>query len=147
MLYSGNETERCDPRPDGSVAGKVKAMKTVDRLVAVLIMLLGAIHAGLAPVFHGRYDGAGMWFLSAGLMLIFLGLLNLARAGSPGSAARWAALAANILALAFVSALVPLVPLRQNPQVPLAILLIAAATLFSLLPRETPSASSGRAGS
>ena len=48
-------------------------MKTVDRLAAVLILLLGTIHAGLAPVFRGRYDGAGMWFLSGGLMLIFLG--------------------------------------------------------------------------
>jgi hypothetical protein len=119
---------------------KVKAMKTVDRLAAVLILLLGTIHAGLAPVFRGRYDGAGMWFLSGGLMLIFLGLLNLVRIGSPGAAARWAALGANILALGFVCGLVPLVSLRQNPQVTFSILLLAAATLFSLLRRETPSA-------
>jgi hypothetical protein len=107
-------------------------MKTVDRLVAVLILLLGALHTSLAPVFRGHSDIAGMWFLSGGLMLIFLGLLNLARAGSPGGAARWAALAANILALAFVWGLVPLVSLRQNPQVTALILLIATATLFSL---------------
>jgi hypothetical protein len=48
----------------------VKATKTVDRLAAVLILLLGIVHTGLAPVFRGRYDGAGMWFLSGGLMLI-----------------------------------------------------------------------------
>jgi len=81
-----------------------------------------------------------MWFLSGGLMLIFLGLLNLVRSGSPGAAARWAALGANILALAFVFGLVPLVSLRQNPQVTFSILVIAAATLFSLLRRETPTA-------
>ena len=115
-------------------------MKTVDRLAAVLILLLGTIHAGLAPVFRGRYDGAGMWFLSGGLMLIFLGLLNLVRIGSPGAAARWAALGANILALAFVCGLVPLVSLRQNPQVTFSILLLTAATLFSLLRRQTPTA-------
>jgi hypothetical protein len=114
-------------------------MKTVDRITAVLIVLLGAIHACLAPVFRGRYDGAGMWFLSGGLMLIFLGLLNLARTGSPGAAARWAAVAANLLALAFVCGLVPLVSLRQNPQVTVSILLIGAATLFSIL-RRAPSA-------
>jgi hypothetical protein len=119
------------------VAGRrVKVMKTVDRLVAVLILLLGIIHVGVAPVFRGGYDGAGMWFLSGGLMLIFLGLLNLVRAGSPGAAARKAAVGANILALAFVSGLVPLASLRQNPQVPFSILVIAAATLFSLLRRE-----------
>ena len=115
-------------------------MNTVDRVTAVLILLLGAIHTGLAPVFRGWYDGAGMWILSGGLMLIFLGLLNLVRAGSPDGAARWAALGANILALAFVSGLLPLVSIGQNPQVPLAILLVAAATLFSLLRRETSTA-------
>src|SRR5262245_420077 len=115
-------------------------MKTADRLVAVLILLLGTIHASLAPVLRGRSDMAGMWFLSGGLMLIFLALLNLVRATSPGAAARWAALAANILALAFVFGLVPLVSLRQNPQVTLTILLIAAATLFSLLRRDGPTA-------
>jgi hypothetical protein len=112
-------------------------MKTVDRLAAVLILLLGVIHVGVAPVFRGGYDGAGMWFLSGGLMLIFLGLLNLARTGSPGAAARWASLVANILALAFVFGLVPLVSLRENPQVTLSILLIAAATWFSLLRRDS----------
>ena len=113
-------------------------MKTIDRLVAVLILLLGTIHAGLAPVFRGRYDSAGMWFLSGGLMLIFLGLLNLVRTGSPGAAARWSALGANILALAFVLGLVPLGSLRQNPQVTFSILLMAAATLFSLLRGDSP---------
>jgi hypothetical protein len=62
------------------------------------------------------------------------------RTGSPAAAARWAALGANILALAFVLGLVPLVSLSQNPQVTISILLIAAATLFSLLRRETPTA-------
>jgi hypothetical protein len=119
---------------------QVKAMKTADRVAALLILLLGIIHAGLAPVFRGRYDGAGMWFLSGGLMLIFLGLLNLVRTASLGAAARWAALCANILALAFVCGLAPLASLRQNPQIPFSILLIAAATLFSLLRRETPAA-------
>lgn len=115
-------------------------MKTVDRLVAVLILLLGTVHAGLALVFRGRSDLASMWFLSGGLMLIFLGLLNLVRTGSPGATARWVALGANILALAFVVGLVPLVSLRQNPQVTLSILLVAAATLFSFLRRDAPTA-------
>jgi len=103
----------------------------------VLILLLGTIHAGLAPVFRGRSDLAGMWFLSGGLMFIFLGLLNLVRTDSSGAAARRAAAVANILALAFVLGLAPLASLRQNPQVTLAILLVAATTLFSLLRRRS----------
>jgi sulfite exporter TauE/SafE len=113
-------------------------MKTIDRLVTVLILLLGIVHAGLAPAFRGHADIAGMWFLSGGMMLIFLGLLNLVRTGAPGAAARWAALGANILTLAFVAGLVPLVSLRKNPQVTVLILLIAAATLFSLVRRDAP---------
>jgi len=113
-------------------------MRTADRLVAVLILLLGIVHAGLAPAFRGRADIAGMWFLSGGLMLVFLGLLNLVRTAAPGAAARWAALGANIVTLAFVVGLVPLVSLRQNPQVTVLILLIASATVFSLLRRDAP---------
>jgi hypothetical protein len=78
-----------------------------------------------------------MWFLSGGLMLIFLGLLNLVRIATPGAAARRAALGANILAPAFVLGLVPLVSLGQNPQVTFSILLVAAATLFSLVRRDS----------
>ncbi|HEY7289479.1 MAG TPA: hypothetical protein VH583_06540 [Vicinamibacterales bacterium] len=107
-------------------------MKTVYRLVAVLIVLLGVIHVSLAPVFRGRLDLAGMWFLSGGLMLIFLGLLNLARSGSPVALARWAAFVADVLGLAFLVGLVPLAPLRQNPQVTVAIALTSAAAVFSL---------------
>ena len=91
MLSHHVESPSRKARPASAIFEKVTAMKTVDRLVAVLILLLGTIHAGLAPVFRGRYDGAGMWFLSGGLMLIFLALLNLVRSGSPGAAARWAA--------------------------------------------------------
>jgi hypothetical protein len=112
-------------------------MKTVDRLVAVLILLLGVVHAGLAPVFRGHYDGAGMWFLSGGLMFIVLGLLNLTRIASSDAAARWSSLGANALGLAFVLGLVPLVSLQRNPQVTFSILLMAAATLFSLVRRNS----------
>ena len=113
-------------------------MKMLDRLVSVLILLLGLIHVSVAPVFRGGSNLAGMWFLSGGLMLIFLGLMNLVRAASRGTAARWAALAANILGLAFVLGLVPLVPLRPNPQLTVSIVVIAVATLLSLLRRDTP---------
>jgi hypothetical protein len=115
-------------------------MKTLDRIIAVLIVLFGATHAALAPVFRGHYDGAGMWFLSGGLMIIFLGLMNLVRAGSPAAAPRWAALAANVMGLAFTAGLVPLVPLRQSPQIVVFLVLTAAATLFSLLRRPAPTA-------
>lgn len=115
-------------------------MKALDRILAVLIVLFGATHAALAPVFRGRYDGAGMWFLSGGLMIIFLGLMNLVRAASPAAGARWASLAANVMGLAFAVGLVPLVSLRQNPQIPTFLVLVGLATLFSLLRRPAPAA-------
>ena len=114
-------------------------MKILDRIVAILILLQGATHSAFSPVFHGRYDDPGMWFLSGGLMMIFLGLMNLVRAASPG-AARWAALAANVLGLAFAGALLPLFPLRQNPQVVVFLALLVIATIMSLARRDTHAA-------
>lgn len=115
-------------------------MKTLDRIIAVLIVLFGAAHSALAPVFRGHYDGAGMWFLSGGLMIIFLGLMNLVRAGSPGPAARWGSLAANVMGLTFAVGLVPLASLRQAPQVPTFVVLVGIATLFSILRRPAAAA-------
>ncbi|MGH9668863.1 MAG: hypothetical protein ACRD3A_01965 [Terriglobales bacterium] len=115
-------------------------MKIFDRIVAILIMLLGSIHSAFSPVFHGHYDEAGMWFLSGGLMMIFIGLMNLVRTASAGAAARRAALAANVLGLAFVGSLVPLFPPRQNPQVVVFIGLVAAATILTLTRRDTNTA-------
>jgi hypothetical protein len=116
-------------------------MKTLDRVVAALILLLGITHVGLglAPVFRGQLDIPGLWFLSGGLMLIYLALLNFVRAALPTAAARWAAFGANVLALVFMLGFVPLISLGRNPQVTLTILLIGVAALFSLV-RRTPSA-------
>jgi len=115
-------------------------MKILDRIVGVLIMLLGVIHSTFSPVFHGHYDDVGMWVLSGGLMMIFLGMMNLVRSASPGNAARRGALAANLLGLTFALALVPLFPLRQNPQVAILIVLVVASTIFSLPRRGAPAA-------
>lgn len=115
-------------------------MKTLDRIIAVLIVLFGAAHAALAPVFRGHYDAAGMWFLSGGLMIIFLGLMNLVRAGCPAGAVRWASLAANLMGLAFAAGLVPLASLRQAPQIPTFLVLVGIAMLFSVLRHDAPAA-------
>jgi uncharacterized membrane protein len=107
-------------------------MKTFDRILAVLLLLLACVHAFFAPPFHGHYDIAGMWFLSFGLMVFFAGLLNLARISAPKSAARMTALVANALALAFCIALAPLMHVSQNPQLLVVIIVFALETLFSL---------------
>lgn len=111
-------------------------MKTLDRIVALLFVLFGALHSQASPVFHGHYDLDGMWFLSFGLMLAFVGFMNLTRSLSPNVATQRFAILANGLALAFVSGLVPLLSLRHNPQVVATIVALAAAMLFSLLRRE-----------
>ena len=115
-------------------------MKILDRIVAILMMMFGATHSAFSPVFHGHYDGVGMWVLSGGLMMIFLGMMNLVRSASPGDVARWAALAANVLGLAFTLALVPVFPPRQNPQVVVFIMLAVAATIFSRVRRRASAA-------
>ena len=115
-------------------------MKILDRIVAILmIVVLGGIHGAASPVFHGHYDMAGMWWLSGGLMFMLIGIANLVRIASPTAAARVAAMIANVFGLVFCVALVPLLPLRSNPQVVLSIILFATGLLFSLLRREATS--------
>ncbi len=121
--------------------GKLHTVKALDRLTAALILLLGVTHIAAGFILRGRPDIAGMWFLSGGLMMIFQGLLNLVRVSSHTAAARGAALAANILSLAFMVGIAAMVPLAQNPQVIVLVLLVAAATAFSLRGESHPTTS------
>ncbi len=114
-------------------------MKTLDRIVAmVIVVLLGGGHGAASPVFRGHYDLAGMWWLSGGLMFILIGITNLVRIASPTGAARRAALIANGLGGAFCVGLIPLLPLRSNPQVIASIVLFAAAAVFSIRRQASP---------
>ncbi|NIM15919.1 MAG: hypothetical protein GTO45_28295 [Candidatus Aminicenantes bacterium] len=52
-------------------------MKFFYKVVAYLLILLGAIHTALTPMFYNEFSLGALWFAGAGLALIYLGLLNI----------------------------------------------------------------------
>jgi hypothetical protein len=110
-------------------------MKTVDYVFAILVLVLGLLHCAAAPVFRGRYGVEGMWFLSGGLMLMMIGLMNLVRIASSAGSARAGAIVANLVGLGFTVGLFPLVSLRQDPQVLAGAVVLAVPTILSILRR------------
>lgn len=91
-------------------------------VVALLMVLGGLGHSGATVFAFDEMSPEAMWFMSAGLMMAFLGFLNLAAAGSGGGLRRLSLLteAANVLAALF------LIPLYVSMRAP------ASIGLFSL---------------
>ena len=80
------------------------------RTATYLLVVLGLVHAGLAPVFYDDLTPNTVWFVGAGLALVFLGLLN-ASAALAGVTRVWAMCrVANVAAIAFGALAVVAVP-------------------------------------
>ena len=53
-------------------------MKTVHRLATLALVVLAAVHIGMAPVFFDQFTMRVMWYVAQGLMGVFVAFLNLA---------------------------------------------------------------------
>ncbi len=108
-------------------------MRILDWLFAVIVLALGVVHCAVTPVIYHAFTLAALWFFSAGLALIFVGMLNLLRLKGAGSPlARTFALIANASMLAFALAFALMVHLAHNPQGIVLIVVLAGELLFSL---------------
>lgn len=111
-------------------------MKTTDRICAWIVLLLGCVHCAVTFVVHKTFTVEAIWFISGGLVLIFGALLNLVRIARPDDRllARASALANLLLFALFGTAMVWLLrgDLKQNPQVIVVAIAIAAELGFSL---------------
>ena len=111
-------------------------MKTTDRIFACILLLLGCVHCALTFAVHKIFTLEAIWFVSGGLVLIFGALLNLVRIARPDDKllARASALANLLLFALFGVAMVWLLRgnLKQNPQVIVVAVAIAAELSFSL---------------
>lgn len=79
--------------------------RRVDRIAALLLVLLGVVHSlGFAPLTYDRLDARALWFVSGGLALGFAGAVNLIGLSEPkpGRATRRIAAAVNIVLAIFV---------------------------------------------
>lgn len=130
-------TERKDRSRTGLHPVRSPALLRLDRLVAWLIVGMGALHLGVTPLRYPRINASAMWFASAGLALIFLGAFNLLRNRyaivAPGL--RGVCVAANLsFGLFCVAMLVVTGASTLRPHEFFLLALVFAATLFSLAP-------------
>ena len=120
----------------GDFWNEAETMKTADRIFAWIVLLLGCVHCAVTFVVHKALTVEAIWFVSGGLVLIFGALLNLVRIARPGDRllARASALANVLLFALFVIAVPWLLrhALKQNPQIIVAAIAIAAELGFSL---------------
>lgn len=111
-------------------------MKTTDRIFAWVLLVLGCVHLAVTFVVQKTFNVEAIWFVSGGMVLIFGALLNLVRIARPDDRllARISALA-NLLLFALFGIAVPWLlhrDLKQNPQVIVAAIAVAAEFGFSL---------------
>jgi len=103
-------------------------MKKSHEILSWLIMLLGAIHIYFASC-YGRVDEDVLWFIGAGLAIVFAGLINLIKARSDERIVKIVCIFTNsLMTLLFSFSLIVL----QSPQVYIGIALFGAALLLSL---------------
>jgi hypothetical protein len=111
-------------------------VKTTDLIFAWIVLLLGCIHVFVTFVVQKIFTVETIWFVSGGLVLIFGALLNLVRIARLNDKllARASALA-NLLLFALLGIATPWLlhrDLKQNPQVIVAAIAVAAEFGFSL---------------
>lgn len=80
-------------------------MKTLYKISTFLILTLGVVHISATPfLFKGLTEGA-MWFISGGLMMVFISFFNfilMKTAGGTGNV-RFLCHTANVIGLVFAS--------------------------------------------
>ena len=113
-------------------------MKRTDQIVALLIVILGAIHGAFTPKMYPAFNLAALWFLGAGLLMMLAGAMNLLRiryaAIAPGLTA--VCVATNVILVAYAGAIASRLALKQNPQAVLVTVLLLLELLFSIVDAE-----------
>ena len=113
-------------------------LRMVDKLGAWVLLLLGIGHCVMAMLGGGQMDAEWtlerIWFLSGGLGMVFLAVLNLFRVGYWEQVAPLApvTLTCNLAQMAFTVWLGLHVSLRANPQIILGMVVVAMMIRFSL---------------
>lgn len=111
-------------------------MKTVDRVFAWILLVLGCIHCVATFLVHKTLTLDAIWFVSGGLVMILGALLNMVRVARPDDRlVVGVSLLANFLLFATFAVALPWLlrhELKQNLQVIVVGIAIAVETAFSL---------------
>lgn len=110
----------------------------LDRVVAWLLFGFGGLHLAFTPKVDPQFGMDGIWFASAGLLLMLVAAVNLLRVSyatiAPG--VRVVSMVANLVLLLLIITVATRVPMRGNPQVPTSLALVGALSAFSLFRRN-----------
>jgi len=108
-------------------------MRTLYKICAYLIVALGTIHLAFTFFNYDHFTLNAFWFAGAGFAIIFAGFLNLALLKVNETTVRFLCILANLICtILFAVAL----PLLQQPQVLIGLLLFAFATTAAFLERR-----------
>lgn len=110
-------------------------MKTLDRVLAWLMLAVGLLHTGVSMVLMSRnLNVAAIWFFAGGLAVIFGAFLNLIRTRHSDKIIALTTSITNLLLVVLAALLGWIVrhDLKGNPQVIVFALLAVIELLFSL---------------
>jgi hypothetical protein len=105
-------------------------LKTLHKLFTGLLITLGIVHVAYTPCVYAGFSLDVLWFISAGMAIIFAGLINivLLRVAGKDRLVWWLGFGTNLtLALGFAAALLAL----REPQVFIGLFLSGFLTVAS----------------
>jgi hypothetical protein len=107
-------------------------MRTIYKVAAGLFIALGVVHISVTPLIFTQFSAGTLWFVSGGLMGIFLGFLNLAIIRTDGKDViiKYLGIIANLLATIFFS--VGIILVERSPQGFIGLFLIISLTTLSI---------------
>ena len=111
-------------------------MKTLDRVLAGLLVLLGCVHNFVAaPLTFSYLSTEALWFVSAGLALWYAGFINFLRVqlNNGGRLLSWLSLVTNTTLLAFVASFATVRGNWSTPEALFLVLVVATLTITSAL--------------
>lgn len=92
-------------------------MKTLYKVSTFLILALGLLHISLAPVLFHSLTSSALWFVSGGMVIIFLSFFNFILMSDAGKQrlVRMLCYAANLVSLLFAVAMFTIESRRARP--------------------------------
>lgn len=93
-------------------------MKILYKVCTFLILALGALHICLTPLFFSNLTKSALWFVSGGLVIIFVSFFNFILMSDAGSerVVRILCRAANLLSLVFALSMLIIESRRASPE-------------------------------
>ncbi len=115
-------------------------MRKLDIAIGWLLIAFGALHTALTSKVHPEFNIESIWFASGGLLMMAIGALNLLRVAysSAAKGVRVVSVIANLVLLLLMLLIARQVPVRNNPQVVIGLVLAVLLTAFSVLRRPRP---------